>query len=141
MPEGDKDVLDNNYFVNFSQTQMKRILDPQESAEIVRPYGNPGEDRPPTLDWPRSVPFGDDDTEVRRTLEAQSAWLAKSAVPKLHIAGNPGAIAAVGGRRRDTIGAYPNLTIADVEGGHWLPLDDPHAMGEGLAAWLSTAAK
>lgn len=140
-PEGGKDVLDNNYFVNFSQAQMKRILDPREWAEIVRPYANPGEDRRPTLDWPRSVPFGDDDTEVRRTLEAQSAWLAKSTVPKLHIAGIPGGIAAVGNRRHDTIGAYPNLTIVEVEGGHWSPLDDPHAMGEGLAAWLSTAAK
>lgn len=40
-PEGGKNVLDNNYFVNFSQTQMKRILDPQEWAEIVRPMPTP----------------------------------------------------------------------------------------------------
>jgi haloalkane dehalogenase len=82
------------------------------------------------------VPFGDDDTEIRHLLEQQAAWLANTPIPKLHLAGTPGGIAKVGGRRRDAINAFPNLTLADVQGLHWTPLDDPHATGAGLASWL-----
>lgn len=139
--QGGRDVLEDNYFVNFAQTQMMRILDPREWAEIVRPYANPGEDRRPTLDWPRSVPFGDDDTPLRAKLARQAAWLATTPIPKLHIAGLPGGIAMIGGRRRDDIATFPNLATAEVAGMHWTPLDDPHTMGEGLAAWLPTISR
>jgi haloalkane dehalogenase len=138
-PEGGKDVLENNFFVNFARPSMLRMLAPQEWDEIVRPYANPGEDRRPTLDWPRSVPFGDDDTDIRRVLEGQAAWLAKTPIPKLHLAGVPGAIARVGGRRRALIQTFPELTVADVQGLHWTPLDDPHATGAGLARWLANS--
>ncbi len=135
-PEGGQDVLENNFFVNTARANMLRMLVAQEWDEIVRPYANPGEDRRPTLDWPRSVPFGDDDTEIRRVLEEQARWLAKTPIPKLHLAGTPGGIEIIGGRRRDTIATFPNLTATDVQGLHWTPLDDPHAVGAGLQAWL-----
>jgi haloalkane dehalogenase len=136
--QGSRDVLQHNYFVNFAQRRMVRILAPEEWAEIVRPYANAGEDRRPTLDWPRSVPFGDDDTPLRSKLERQASWLATTPIPKLHIAGLPGAIAKIGGRRRAAIAEYPNVTTSEVDGMHWTPLDDPHTMGEGLASWLPT---
>lgn len=136
--QGGKDVLENNFFLGVARDNLARVMPPAEWAEIVRPYANPGEDRRPMLDWPRSVPFGDDDTPVRRTLEAQADWLAQSPIPKLHLAGVPGGIEALGGRRRETIATFPNLTVADVTGLHWTPLDDPHGTGEGLAAWLAT---
>lgn len=139
--EGAQDVLDNNYFVNGARHNMMRVLTPHEWAEVVRPYARPGEDRRPTLDWPRSVPFGDDDTPLRRGLNSQALWLAESPVPKLHFAGVPGGIEILGGRRRETIATFPNLTVTDVEGLHWTPMDDPHAMGEGLAAWLPTVTR
>ena len=85
---------------------------PEEWAEIVRPYANAGEDRRPTLDWPRSVPFGDDDTTLRRKLERQADWLATTPIPKLHIAGLPGAIAVIGGRRRAARGG--TATVSEV---------------------------
>jgi haloalkane dehalogenase len=136
-PEGGRDVLENNFFVNFSRANMLRMLAPQEWDEIVRPYAAAGEGRRPTLDWPRMVPLGDDDTEIRCALEQQAAWLAATPIPKLHLAGTPGAIEKVGGRRRAAINTFPNLTVATVQGMHWTPLDDPHAMGAGLASWLS----
>lgn len=138
--EGGDDVLENNFSVNFSRANMLRMLAPQEWGEMVRPYANPGEDRRPTLDWPRSIPFGDDDTEIRRVLEAQAAWLGATPIPKLHLAGMPGGIDKVGGRRREIISTLPNSTVATVQGLHWTPLDDPHATGAGLAAWLSELA-
>ena len=63
------------------------MLAPEEWAEIVRPYANAGEDRRPTLDLPRSVPFDDDDTPMRSKVERQAGWLATTPIPKLHIAG------------------------------------------------------
>jgi len=131
-------VLQHNYFVNFAQRRLVRILAPEEGAEIVRPYATAGEDRRPTLDWPRSVPFGDDDTPLRSKLERQAGWMATTPMPKLHRAAVPGAIARIGGRRRAAISESPNLATTEVAGMHWTPLDDPHVMGEGLASWLST---
>ncbi|BBY25115.1 haloalkane dehalogenase [Mycobacterium stomatepiae] len=136
--QGGRNVLEDNYFVNFAQGQMMRIMDPEEWAEVVRPYADAGEGRRPTLDWPRSVPFGDDNTPLRAKLERQDAWLAETPIPKLHIAGRPGGIARVGGRRRVAVAQYPNLAVAEVDGMHWTPFDDPHGMGEGLASWLGT---
>lgn len=140
-PEGGQDVLDNNVFLNSSRDNVARVLAPEEWAEIVRPYADPGEDRRPTLDWPRMVPFGDDDTPMRKALEGQAEWLTKTSIAKLHMAGIPGGIDFIGGRRRDTIAAFPHLSVIDVEGLHWTPLDDPHTMGEGLATWLASATQ
>ncbi|MFF2523501.1 hypothetical protein [Streptomyces liangshanensis] len=131
-------MLEHNAFVNSVESQITRVLDPREWAEIVRPYAKPGEDRRPTLDWPRSVPFDGDDTPLRAKLENQADWMAKNALPKLHFAGLPGEVVLVGGRRRDTIDTFANMTTVEVLGKHWTPLDDPHAMGKGLAEWLPT---
>jgi hypothetical protein len=38
----------------------------------------------------------------------------------------------------NAITGFPNLSIVDVDGLHWTPLDDPHAISEGLASWLAT---
>ena len=67
---------------------------------------------PPDLGLPRSVPFGDDDTTLRRKLERQADWLATTPIPKLHIAGLPGAIAVIGGRRRAARGG--TATVSEV---------------------------
>ncbi|MEU3980406.1 haloalkane dehalogenase [Streptomyces sp. NPDC026672] len=134
--EGEKDVLENNFFVHAAPQTITRMLAPAELAEIVRPYARPGEDRRPTSDWPREVPFGDDRGETRTALESQAAWLARTPVPKLHLPGVPGGIARLGGRKRELIGTWPNLTEAPVPGLHWTPEDAPHAMGAALAEWL-----
>jgi haloalkane dehalogenase len=134
--QGERDVLQHNYFVEWARPQLEHVVSAAEWAQIVRPYATAGEARRPTVDWPRSVPFGDDDTPIRRTIEAQAAWLARTPIPKLHLAGRPGAMAMVGGRRRRAITAFACLTTAEVHGRHWTPLEDPHRMGTSLAAWL-----
>ncbi|MFJ9367388.1 haloalkane dehalogenase [Nocardia sp. NPDC101769] len=136
--EGEQDVLENNVFVNAAPHSITRVLTPAELAEIVRPYAKSGEDRRPTIDWPSQVPFGDDRSEIRTVLEAQAEWLASASVPKLHLPGVPGGIARQGGRRREMISTWPNLTEAPVPGIHWTPEDAPHAMGAALADWLRT---
>jgi len=134
--QGEKDVLENNFFVNAAQQNISRMLAPAEWAEIVRPYAEPGAGRRLTIDWPREVPFGNDQSETRAALEAQAAWLATTPIPKLHMPGTPGAIARMGGRKRELISTWPNLTESPVPGFHWTPEDAPHAMGAALAQWL-----
>ncbi|MEW2502861.1 haloalkane dehalogenase [Amycolatopsis sp. NPDC047767] len=135
-PAGEQAVLEDNFFVNAAQHSMVRMLAPAELDTIVRPYRSPGESRRPTIDWPREVPFGDDRTATRDALEAQATCLSTSDTPKLHLAGVPGGIDWVGGRRRDAIAQYRNLSRSEFPGFHWTPEDNPHAFGEHLAAWL-----
>jgi haloalkane dehalogenase len=134
--QAEEDVLKNNFFVNASRRSITRMLEPAEWAEIVRPYAEPGEGRRPTIDWPREVPFGDDRSETRTALEAQAAWMATTEIPKLHMPGVPGGIARVGGRKRELISTWPNITEIPVPGVHWTPEDAPHAMGAALAKWV-----
>lgn len=139
--EGERDTLDNNFFLRQAPTSMVRMLTPAELAEIERPYAQPGEDRRPTSDWPREVPFGDDQTPTGAAIEAQATWLAQTALPKLHLAADPGGIDFVGGRRRALIESWPNTVHAPFFGVHWTPEDNPHAIGEALAVWLSDLAR
>jgi haloalkane dehalogenase len=132
--EGERAVLDDNYFVTGTQFGVLRTLSATEKAEYTRPYAQPGEMRRPTLTWPREVPFDDDDTPTRAAIEAQAAYLASSDLPKLHILGKPGAMAY--GERLDRIRSWPRLSEVTVDGYHWPPEDDPHALGRELAAWI-----
>ncbi len=57
-PEGEELVLGENYFVeNILPAMTLRDLTEEEMNEYRRPYKNPGEDRRPTLTWPREIPI------------------------------------------------------------------------------------
>jgi haloalkane dehalogenase len=132
--EGERAVLEENYFVNNVQQAVLRRLSAAELAEIARPYADPGEGRRPTITWPRSVPFGDDRTPTRELLERQAEWMATNPVPKLHFRGVPGALAT--GRRAAAISKWSNLTEVAVTGLHWTPEDDPHGIGSAVNTWI-----
>lgn len=135
--EGERDTLENNFFVRQAASTMVRMLAPAELAEIERPYAEPGEGRRPTSDWPREVPFGDERTPTRAAIEAQAAWLAQAELPKLHLAAEPGGIDFAGSRRRTLIETWPNTTHTRFFGIHWTPEDNPHAIGQALSTWLA----
>lgn len=133
-PEGERAVLDDNAFVLTTQRAILRMMRPEEMAEIVRPYREPGEARRPTITWPREVPFAEDDTPTREAVEAQASWLAASDLPKLHLLGSPGSLSF--GRRLELIRGLPTLEEVVVPGAHWPPEDGPHEMGHAIAAWI-----
>ena len=83
-----------------------RKLSDEEMTEYRRPFLNPGEDRRPTLTWPRQIPIEGEPADVVRVVEDYSAWLAKSDVPKLFINADPGSILV--GRQREVCRAWPN---------------------------------
>ena len=112
--------------------------DDEEMARYRRPFAKPGEDRRPTLTWPRQIPLDgragrrDGDRGGLRRLAAESR----------------GAEAV---RQRPSPGRYPDgdaLAIlpqlaepdarSTVPGMHFLQEDSPDEIGQAIAAWLRT---
>ena len=68
----------------------------------------PGEDRRPTLSWPRNIPIEGEPADVVAVVNDYGKWLAESDAPKLFINSHPGAL--VRGRLRDFVRSWPNQT-------------------------------
>jgi haloalkane dehalogenase len=64
---------------------------------------------------------------VTAIVEAYGEWLSQSTIPKLLIAGDPGAI--VTGRTRDFCRTWPNQREVTVKGRHFLQEDSPTKSG------------
>ena len=135
---GEQLVLDDNVFVEqILPHAILRTLAPAEMAEYRRPFLTPGEDRRPTLAFPRQLPIDGDPPDVHAAVEDYSAWLATSPIPKLFVAADPGVLT---GAALATCRAWPNQTEVTVRGLHYLQEDSPAAIGTALAAWLKRAA-
>ena len=96
-------------------------------AEYRRPFTSPGEDRRPTLTWPRQIPIEGEPEDVVAVVEDYARWLAGSQVPKLFINADPGSILV--GRQREFCRAWPNQTEVTVKGLHFLQEDSPDEIG------------
>jgi haloalkane dehalogenase len=111
-----------------------RPLTEAEMAEYRRPFAKPGEGRRPTLSWPRNIPIEGEPADVVATVEAYSAWLAGSEVPKLFVNAEPGAILT--GRQREVCRAWPNQVEVTVPGIHFLQEDSPYQIGQAVADFV-----
>jgi len=133
-PEGEDLVLGENYFVeNILPAMTLRDLTEEEMNEYRRPYRNPGEDRRPTLTWPREIPIEGYPSDVLRVIEENNVWLARSPLPKLFI--NSELSAVLIGEHRDMVRRWPNLTEVTVRGLHYIHEDSPDDIGRALAEW------
>src|SRR6185312_15079082 len=57
-PEGESMVLEQNVFVEqVLPASVRRTLTDEEMNHYRKPFRNPGEDRRPTLSWPRNIPI------------------------------------------------------------------------------------
>ena len=134
--EGGEDmILGKNMFVErVLPGSVLRTLTDDEMAEYRRPYLHPGEDRRPTLTWPRQIPIEGEPADVVKTVADYSAWLATSQVPKLFINADPGSILV--GRQREVCRAWRNQTEITVKGLHFLQEDSPDEIGRAVAAFV-----
>ena len=134
--EGGEDmVLNKNIFVErILPGSVIRKLTDEEMAEYRRPFANAGEDRRPTLTWPRQIPIEGQPADVAAVVEDYSAWLAKSDTPKLFINADPGSILV--GRQRDVCRKWPNQTEVTVKGLHFIQEDSPDDIGQAVAAFV-----
>ena len=134
-PAGEEMILDKNYFIErVLPNAVLRKLTPSEMDVYRRPFLNPGEDRRPTLTWPRQIPIEGEPKEVVEIVAAYGEWLSKSDVPKLFINAEPGSILV--GRARDFCRTWPNQEEVTVKGKHFIQEDSPDEIGQSIAKFI-----
>ena len=134
-PAGDAMVLDNNVFIEqVLPASIIRKLSDEEMAEYRRPFLNPGEDRRPTLTWPRQIPIDGEPADVAAIVDSYSQWLSQSDLPKLFINAEPGAI--LRGPARDFCRTWPNQSEVTVDGIHFIQEDSADDIGQAIVKWL-----
>jgi len=135
---GEALILRDNLFVErLLPGGVLRPLSIEERAEYRRPFAAPGEGRRPTLTWPREIPIDGEPADVTAIAAAYADWLATSAVPKLFVKGEPGALLA-GGANRDFVRGWPAQAEVTVAGSHFLQEDAPEEIGRAIADWMGT---
>jgi len=135
-PEGDTLVLENNIFIEgVLQGITQRKLSIEEMEHYRHPFRNAGEDRRPTLTWPREVPLAGEPADVVAIIKDFGSWLAESDVPKLFINADPGVIQRE--RILEVVRSWPNQTEITVPGSHFVPEDSPHDIGKAIATFVS----
>jgi haloalkane dehalogenase len=136
-PEGERLILDQNAFVETVLPRaVIRTLSEAEMAAYRAPFAEP-EARLPTLIWPRQIPIDGAPPDVAAIVEHYGAWLCQSLLPKLFIAGDPGAILSVNGRARDFCRTWPNQREVTVRGRHFLQEDSPDQIGAALRDFVA----
>jgi haloalkane dehalogenase len=134
-PEGESMVLEQNKFVEaVLPASIKRQLTDEEMDHYRKPFRDPGEGRRPTLSWPRNIPIEGEPADVAAVVEEYGAWLSRSAVPKLFIKGEPGAL--IRGRALDFVRTWPNQTEAAVPGVHFIQEDSADEIGAAVASFV-----
>ena len=132
---GEAMVIDKNVFVErVLPGSILRSLKESEMAEYRRPYEVPGEDRRPTLSWPRQIPIQGAPLEVVNIVEDYSQWLARAEVPKLFINAEPGSILV--GRQRELCRQWPNQLEVTVPGLHFIQEDSADEIGEHIKQFV-----
>lgn len=134
---GEDLILNKNYFVErVLPGSILRELTEEEMAEYRRPFLSPGEDRRPTLSWPRQIPLDGEPEDVVEIVAAYAAWLQASEVPKLFINAEPGALLL--GNQREFCRSWPNQTEVTVSGNHFIQEDSPAEISAAISNWLQT---
>lgn len=137
--EGEEIILKNNAFVErILPASILRKLTDAEMAEYRRPFFNPGEDRRPTLTWPREIPICGEPADVAGIVANYGKWLETAPVPKLFINAEPGMILT--GAQREYCRSWANQQEVTVEGLHFIQEDSPDAIGEAVAGFIRAAS-
>ena len=131
---GESLILEKNYFVErvLPGSIIRRLRD-EEIEEYRRPFLNPGEDRRPTLSWPREIPIEGQPENVCKIVNQYAEWMQTNDIPKLFINAEPGAITT--GRIRDFCRSWKNQTEVTVKGIHFIQEDSPDDIGKAISTW------
>ena len=131
---GEDLVLEKNYFIEkVLPGSIIRTLDADEMNEYRRPFLSSGEDRRPTLSWPREIPIEGEPGNVCQIVNEYAEWMKTNNIPKLFINAEPGAITT--GKIRDFCRSWKNQTEVTVKGIHFIQEDSPDEIGKALSKW------
>ena len=133
-PRGEQMILDQNLFVEgvLPRSILRKLSD--EEMDAYRAPFLKREDRLPTLIWPRQIPIEGEPADVTAVVEAYAKAMCKSSIPKLLIAGQPGAI--IKGRVLQQCRTWSNQTEVPVKGVHFLQEDSPDEIGSALQKFV-----
>ena len=137
--KGEQMVLDENFFV---ETILPRAILRKLSDQEMTAYRAPflaREARLPTLVWPRQIPIEGEPADVTAIVESYSKAMSQSALPKLFIVGEPGAI--IRGRILEFCRKWPNQTEVTVTGLHFLQEDAPDEIGRALQQFVKSVRR
>ncbi len=139
-PAGEEMGLAKNVFIErVLPGSIIRSLDDDEMAEYRRPFLEPGEDRRPTLTWPRQIPIEGEPADVVAIAADYAEWLSQSGIPKLLVNADPGAI--MKDAALDFCRAWPNQREVTVPGNHFLQEDSPDEIGAAIADWITSSVR
>jgi haloalkane dehalogenase len=131
---GESMVLEKNIFVErVLPASIMRELSEEEMAVYRRPYLQAGEDRRPTLTWPRQIPIEGEPSDVHEIADGYSKWLAEAGLPKLFVNADPGSILV--GPQREFCRSFRNQAVVTVAGLHFIQEDSPDEIGKAIADW------
>ncbi len=134
-PAGEDMVLRDNLFVEtFLIGGEKDHLTEADKAEYRRPFRNAGEDRRPTLSWPRQIPLDGSPPGVAAIVAGFSEWLKTTPTPKLWVRGEPGFIGI--GRFATFCAGLLNQTEVRVDGVHFLQESSGPEIGRAVAEFV-----
>jgi len=135
-PAGEEMVLEKNIFIEkVLPGSILRDLTEEEMAVYRRPFLAAGEDRRPTLTWPRQIPLDGEPADVVEIVQSYADWMASNDLPKLFVDADPAAILI--GAQREFCRAWKNQTEVTVKGLHFIQEDSPDEIGAALSDWIS----
>ena len=134
---GEEIVLEKNIFVEkiLLNDSADGFTD-EEKAEYIRPFKNAGEDRRPTLTWPRQIPIDGSPQAVIDEVIKNGEFHKNSNTPKLFINADPGSILV--GDQREFVRSWENLQEVTVKGNHFIQEHSPNEIGAAIKDFLDS---
>ena len=134
---GEEIVLEKNVFVErILLNDSANVFTDEEKAEYIRPFKNPGEDRRPTLTWPRQIPVDGSPQAVIDEVTKNGEFHKNSDIPKLFINADPGSILV--GDQREFVRSWRNLQEITVKGNHFIQEHSPKEIGGALKNFIKS---
>ena len=134
---GEELVLEKNFFVErILLADSSTGYTEEEKSEYIRPFINPGEDRRPTLTWPRQIPLDGEPSEVVEEVRLNAEFHKESDIPKLFINADPGTILI--GDQREFARSWKNQSEITVTGNHFIQEDSSEEIGAALRNFVES---
>lgn len=135
---GEELVLEKNIFVErILLNDSAEGFSEEEKAEYIRPFKEAGEDRRPTLTWPRQIPVDGKPQAVIDEVIKNGEFHKDSNIPKLFINADPGSILT--GKQREFVRSWNNLKEITVKGNHFIQEHSPKEIGAAIKDFLESS--
>ncbi|MGI9521956.1 MAG: haloalkane dehalogenase [Hyphomicrobiaceae bacterium] len=135
-PEGKKEALDTNFFVEKMLFEKGIVRDLSETEKEVYRYPamRPGGTNVPSIVMPNDIPFDGEPTDNHELVKFYADWLVETETPKLFINADEGH--GLAGAAREHARTFKNQTDVTLRGRHYLQEDVPDEVGRAVARFI-----